>query len=177
MAEIRKWIDKIDNVSEGFKSLCQGMDSNDLNKRNSESDWSIAQIMEHLILTNTSYFPIFQKLKEGAYQPSFLSRIKWWPSFMGSFILKSVQPSRAKKIKTFPIWTPSQKDLSSDILDRFLNHQELLKVEISQLDLYIEKAVIHSPANRHILYSLQTALDIITTHEERHLLQAKSKLA
>ena len=33
--------------------------------------------------------------------------------------------------------------------------------------------VISSPANKNIVYKLETALDIITTHEKRHFEQAR----
>jgi hypothetical protein len=37
--------------------------------------------------------------------------------------------------------------------------------------------VISSPANKYIVYKLETAFDIIVAHEERHLEQAKEVLS
>jgi hypothetical protein len=36
--------------------------------------------------------------------------------------------------------------------------------------------VISSPANKNIVYKLETAFDIIVSHEQRHLEQAKEIL-
>ena len=176
MTESKFWIEKIDHISEAFSTLCSNLETSEINLKADDDEWSIAQIMEHLILTNSSYFPIFEDLKEGSYSAGLLSRLQWWPNFLGRFILKSVQPSNTKRIKTFPIWTPSKEPIT-DILNRFIQHQEILKLEIMQLEPYLEGAIIHSPANKHIVYPLRTALDIIVTHEERHLQQVKEILS
>ncbi|MDX1667237.1 MAG: DinB family protein, partial [Saprospiraceae bacterium] len=97
--------------------------------------------------------------------------------FFGNFLLKSVQPERRKKIKTFSIWEPAQSRISVGILQRFIQHQEELKVKIDASETLIkEEAVISSPANRNIVYKLDTAFDIIVSHEQRHLAQAKEIL-
>ena len=44
-------------------------------------------------------------------------------------------------------------------------------------DLLEKGTVISSPANKNIVYKLENAFDIITTHEQRHLEQAREVLA
>ena len=67
--------------------------------------------------------------------------------------------------------------MSFDVLEKFSKHQAKLKLEIELTEELIETgAVISSPANKNIVYKLQTAFDIIVTHEERHLEQAKEVL-
>jgi hypothetical protein len=98
--------------------------------------------------------------------------------FFGKVIPDSVQPDRRKKMKTFPIWQPSQSEIAADILQQFENHQEQLKNLIeSSSDLLDQRAIISSPANKNIVYTLETAFDIIVTHERRHFEQAKEVLA
>jgi hypothetical protein len=77
-------------------------------------------------------------------------------------------------MKTFPIWEPAISLVRSDILDQFEKHQQELKQLIaSSEDLLEEGTVISSPANRMIVYKLETAFDIIVAHEKRHLEQAR----
>jgi len=60
---------------------------------------------------------------------------------------------------------------------RFKNHQEALKQRIKEVDDLVKKGtVISSPANKIIVYKLETAFDIIVTHEQLHLEQAKEIL-
>jgi len=44
-------------------------------------------------------------------------------------------------------------------------------------DLLDKGTIISSPANKNIVYKLEMAFDIITTHEQRHFEQAKEVLA
>jgi hypothetical protein len=43
-------------------------------------------------------------------------------------------------------------------------------------ELVAKGTVIASPANKNIVYKLETAFDIIVSHEQRHLEQAKEVL-
>jgi hypothetical protein len=77
-------------------------------------------------------------------------------------------------MKTFPIWAPKKSNFSKEILNSFEDHQQKLKEEIKKVGAHVkENAVISSPVNKNIVYKLETAFDIIITHEERHYEQAK----
>ncbi len=45
-----------------------------------------------------------------------------------------------------------------------------------KINLTIPPQYKTSPANKNIIYTLETAFDIIVTHEQRHLAQAKEVL-
>ena len=95
----------------------------------------------------------------------------------GKMILKSVLPENQKKQRTFPTWEPAKSEISSDILNRFVSHQEDLKRRMEESVIFIMKGVvISSPANKNIVYKLDKAFEIILTHEERHYKQAKNIL-
>jgi hypothetical protein len=97
--------------------------------------------------------------------------------FFGKVVLDAVKPEQKKKTKTFPIWEPSPSNIAGDILDRFKVHQDELKAQITASeDLLKNGVIISSPANRNIVYRLETAFDIIVTHEYRHLEHADAVL-
>jgi hypothetical protein len=127
---------------------------------------------------NESYYPVIKSVREGTYKLPFIGKIGFMVNSMGKMILNAVEPTRKKKMKTFPIWEPTKSEISSDILAKFEKHQEELKKMISDSKDLVEKgAVISSPANKNIVYKLGTAFDIIVTHEQRHLEQAKEVFA
>ncbi|WP_235297982.1 DinB family protein [Portibacter marinus] len=139
--------------------------------------WSIAQILDHIMTINESFFPILAKVKEGNYKVPWFGRIGFITNLMGNVVLKSVLPDTQKKITTFPIWEPSTSNLPGNILEKFAKHQEELKVMIEGAENLLEKdQVICSPANYKIVYKLEKAFEIIVAHEQRHLLQAKTRL-
>ena len=68
-------------------------------------------------------------------------------------------------------------NVDENILDRFNSHQEKFKEEIRKsADLIDKQVVISSPANKWIVYKLETAFDIIILHEKRHLKQTQAIL-
>jgi hypothetical protein len=170
---IQDWIQRIDAVTQEFKERFADLNADELNRKPDPGSWSIAENLQHLITVNESYFPVFTKLQEGSYKPPFIARISFLVNAMGKMILKSVEPSRQKKLKTFAIWEPVQGGINGDILNRFSRHQAALKDWILKLEGNIgQGSIIASPANQSIVYKLGTAIDIIVTHEQRHLNQS-----
>ena len=168
---------QLDQITNQFQQQFGALPVNDLNWKPSSGSWSIAQVMDHLITINRSYFPIIDQVKKGDYKLPFITRIPFMPSFFGSMILKSVNPNRKMKTKTFPIWEPSASHIDKGIVQRFMDHQNELKQAISDSEYLVDKEVIiSSPANRNIVYKLGKAFEIIVTHEMRHYNQAAEVL-
>ena len=60
-----------------------------------------------------------------------------------------------------------------DSLKKITTESNLIK-EIKSVEALLENGVvIHSPASKMIVYKLETAFDIIVTHEKRHLQQVQ----
>ena len=170
---MNRWTEEIDKITGRFLNSFSLLSEEELNWKPSPEIWSIAQNIDHLIRVNESYFPVFSNLKHGSYNLPFIARFGFVVKFFGNFILKSVQPDNNKKTQTFPIWKPAESNFEKNILHRFEEHQVKLKENINMVaDKIRENAVISSPANKNIVYKLETAFDIIVAHERRHLNQA-----
>ncbi len=170
-------IEQIDKTTQNFIESFNELSSVQMNWKPNSGTWSIAQNIDHLIQINKTYFPIIESLRRGTYKSSYLSNIGFLVSFMGNTILKNVQPDRKKKMKTFRIWEPSKSELPQGIIDRFKSHQvELKNLIASSKDLVKEGVIISSPANKYIVYKLETSFEIIVAHEQRHFVQAKEIL-
>lgn len=174
---MKNWIKEVDTVTSDFEAAFGQINKSELNGKPNQQTWSIAQNIDHLIVINETYFPLLAQLKDGSYKKPFIGNIGFLVNFLGKTILKSVSPDRVKKVKTFPIWEPQTGSISTDIISKFVSHQSKLKAEIESCkDLLLGNAVISSPANNKIVYKLETAFDIIVTHERRHFVQAKKLL-
>lgn len=172
-----RWNDKIDTVTNNFLQEFETLNSEQLNLKPDSNTWSIAQNIDHLIVINESYFPIIQSIRNRTYKLPFIGRLGFLVNFLGKFILKSVQPDRKRKMKTFTMWEPSNSEIAEDILVRFQKHQAELKTLIDNCrDLLETGIIISSPVNKNIVYKLETAFDIIVTHEQRHFEQAREVL-
>ncbi len=172
------WTTEIDILTSSFEKEFGHLTEKELNWKPNSTTWSIAQNIEHLIIINQTYFPILADLKASRYKVSWLGKFNFFVSFFGKFVLDAVKPDRKKKIKTFDIWQPATSNIVGNILERFKRHQTELKNEIEGSKTLLErKVVIASPANKNIVYRLETAFDIMVTHEQRHFEQAKEVLA
>ncbi len=171
---MNNWILQIDQITENFVSAFGSLSIEELHWKPNEQTWSIAQNIDHLIIINETYYPILTSLHQGTYNTPFIGKLGFMVSFFGNMILHAVKPDRKKKVKTFPIWEPKFSEKKGDILDKFKRHQAELKNQIESSKGLVEKGtVISSPANKYLVYKLETAFDIIVTHEQRHFEQAK----
>ncbi len=169
---------RIDQITAAFTDTFGNLTAEELNWKPGSDSWSIAQNIAHLIIVNESYFPMIKRLQEGSYRPPWVGTFDVVTRFFGKLLLKSVKPDRKRKTKTLAIWNPESSKISGDILARFAEHQQALKQTIAACQPLTRKgAVISSPANKIIVYKLDTAFDIMITHEQRHFEQAKEVLA
>lgn len=174
---MRDWTSQLDKVTENFVANFGSFSPEQLNWKPNPQTWSIAQNIEHLIVVNETYYPVLASLKAETYKTPFMGKISFMVSFLGKTVLNAVKPDRKKKMKTFSIWEPTVSEIKGDILSRFENHQTELKQQIEASKGLVEKGtVISSPANKNFVYKLETAFDIIVSHEQRHLEQAKEIL-
>ena len=170
---IKDWNRRLDAVAEKVKAEFGEFDSDKLNWKPSAEKWSIAEVLEHLVLVNQSYEVVLADASNGSSNPGWTAKVPFIVKMFGNMIYKSVEPTRAKKIKTFAVWEPSSSNVDENILTRFLNHQSILKELISKNNKLLEDdIVIPSPANRYVVYKLRKAIEIVVSHEERHLNQA-----
>lgn len=174
---MKDWTSQLEKITEDFVANFSSLSIEQLNWKPNLQTWSIAQNIDHLIIVNETYYPVLTSLKAGKLKTPFVGKIGFIVSFLGKAILNSVKPDRKKKMKTFPIWEPAESEIKDNILNRFENHQSELKQKIEASKELLEKGtVISSPANKNIVYKLETAFDIIVSHEQRHLEQAKEVL-
>jgi hypothetical protein len=169
-------LQQIDSNTKLVQDLFGHLTDEQLNQTDG-AHWSIAQNIEHLILINASYFPIIDQLNQKVYKRPFHGRFQFIVKFLGGFVKQSVEPSRQKKMKTFPVWEPKEATVLHDIVDEFTAHHQDLKRYVELAAPFIQnKTVIHSPASKVIVYELDTVFDIIIQHELRHIEQAKEQL-
>ena len=174
---LENWFQRIDRITEEVISNFGNLTFDQLNKKPSSDSWSIAQHLDHLIVINSSYYPVIESAQSGELSLSWTGKVGFLVRFFGRAILKGVEPTNKKKTKTFPIWEPESSDIDSGIIERFTQHQEELKELIrSSKDLIASNAVIPSPANKSINYKVGDAFEIIVTHEKRHVNHALSLL-
>lgn len=166
---------RLDQITSDFKDAFGSLSDSEINFRPTVDSWSIAQNIDHLMTINRTYFPIFDKLLNGSYEPPFFARFDKIATFFGKTILESVHPDNKKKTKTLKLWKPKSTDFGRDIISKFEDHQIKLCNYISELERAdCLDVTISSPGSSLITYKLHIAFEILITHEQRHLNQCKA---
>jgi hypothetical protein len=167
------WQMDIATISWEFEELLKDRNYEEINLKPQPSTWSIAENLSHLIRLNESYYPIFDQIIAGNYTPPIIGKIKLLAKAFGNLLYRAM--TSKGKTKTFAIWEPVQGTFDPDIAEKFFQHQMELSAYIQKLDPFLETGmVIHSPANRFLVYPLDKAIEIIIAHEKRHLEQSKN---
>lgn len=157
----------------GFNSLSESQ----VNWKPSDDVWSIAECVDHLIVTNQLYFNEFEKQFSQKQLTTDCSKTLVKHKFTGKLLIKSVDPDNLKKVKTFGVFKPSQSNYSTDLFEKFVDLQKcfinLLRA-FNNLDL--NKYIMSSPASKFIKENFCDVLEIIRLHDRRHINQAQRLL-
>ena len=170
-------IDKLLSITSEVNSAFGRLNVEQLNWKPSQDKWSIAECLQHLITSNETYFPILDKLALG-YTPSFWEKYNPFSRSIGRSMINTLGIKISKKFKSPKIFKPKETKYSQSILKNFSDHQEILMDKMNQLKhLDGKKIILSSPVSPLITLPLSDCLEVLSTHEERHLNQAKNIMA
>jgi hypothetical protein len=145
-----------------------------LNWKPRPDQWSVGQCLDHLIVTNTTYFSQFEQLTKGQKQATLWERLPLWPRVCGKLMHRVVAPETARPVKAPQIFQPSGSPVGPQIVSAFVTHQdELISWIKATGNLDRQRTILTSPVTSFITYSLQDTLRIILAHEKLHIQQAK----
>jgi hypothetical protein len=154
-----------------------GLRAEQLNWKPNEKSWSIAQCLEHLIITNELEFPAIENALKENYKNPFWSKIPFLSDVCGKAAIYLFKPQNPRKFKAPKSFQPSQSQISETIVPEFVAHQqELVEIFERSRDLDLRKTKIISPISDFITYSLKDAFQVLTVHEQRHFQQAERVL-
>lgn len=150
-----------------------GLASEQLNWKPSEKSWSVAQCLEHIILTNREFDPEFKKLASGTRKNSFWENVSPFSGWGGRFLIRAVsEDSKKAKAPSKRIVPPSV--ISGDIVKQFVDHIDDVNKQVESVaGADREKTILTSPFLVVFTYKLDDAFTVLVEHTKRHIRQAK----
>ena len=165
------WLDERANEVrasiDAFRKLESELAYLQLGWRPPDGGWSIAQVVEHLILTDEPYNTIIPALLANA--PRGGSPYK--PGFFGKIIIDAVRPQQPKKTKAFKGFKPGPEPRANAIADYIKIRERLLESIEQSKGVDLNRVRMKSPVLGLIRYNLGDAFMILTQHTLRHLEQ------
>lgn len=172
-ADVHSLVAALNNIAAETKSTFGGLSPSQLNWKPSAERWSVAQCLDHLITTNTQYFPAIEDALAGKTR-TLWQRMPVLPGLGGKLLMKFVDPASTRKVTAPQRFRPAQSDVSPSIVSDFIAHQSTLIKRIKSTErLDLANVVISSPVTSAITYSLLDTYRILVLHETRHFQQAQ----
>lgn len=144
-----------------------------LNWKLSPEAWSIAQCLDHLIVSNRSYFAILDKISKGTYKMDFWQQYSPLSSLWGRVMKDQLKEQVKRKLKAPRIFTPIETQQDATVIGKYKNNLDTLLHYIQDCkSIDIDKVIITSPALRLVTYSLRDVFSFLLEHQHRHINQA-----
>ena len=134
--------------------------------------WSVGQCLEHLCVASECYLPaIAQSLTDG--RPGVVQEITpgWFSRW---FIRNYIAPSPTTKRAKAPGKIRPGTVVDARILDRFLANNERTREIIERAKAHdVNRVRFRNPFVPVIRFTVGTGFEILSKHQDRHLLQAE----
>lgn len=172
--ELAGLIEQTRSIAENVEKTFGGLTAEQLNWKPGKNAWSIAQCLEHLIVTNDLYFENIQKVADGTHRNNLFSKIPFATDIISFGMKKVLSPDWKGKMKTFKMFEPSFSDVSEDIVERFGENQDrFIALMEATKDLEVRKIKIAEPIGSAVNLRLVDAFEVLIVHEQRHFNQAE----
>lgn len=169
---IKELLQKGREAKENVSSEFSNVSAEQLNWQASPLSWSIAQCLDHLIVSHSVYFPALKNITEGNFKMNFWEKHSPLTKIWGSIMKDQMQEQVKRKLRAPKKIQPASKaDL--EIIEQYQRSIDQFLEYISKCrNIDIDETIITSPLISMITYSLRDALQFLVTHEHRHINQA-----
>lgn len=134
-----------------------------------DGGWSVAQVIEHLTISDQSYIDRLDALL--ARRPPQPVYEEWKPSLIGGFLVRSLMPASERKLPAPARWRPAPQP-RADGLEAYIRIREHLIDVVMRADGHdLRRTRLSSPVSRLIRLNLGDAIMALVVHTHRHLKQ------
>lgn len=153
-------------------ALARGLSAEQLNWKPRPESWSVGQCLEHLCISGEVYVqPIAAALKNQPHSP--VDTIA--PGWFGAWFIRNYIAPSPRKAKAPRKIAPVLSTVEPSILDRFLAMNRDVRALIERAEPYdVNRIRFVNPFVFFIRFTVGTGFEIISKHEQRHLLQAEN---
>jgi DinB superfamily len=154
------------------QALIAGLTEEHFNWQPAPGSWGIGQCLEHLCITNEAYLPAISAALQGEPDAPTENITPGW--FGRWFIRRFVEPSADTKRVSAPAKIRPARRVDLSVVDRFLSsNQACRELIVKARAKNVNGIRFRNPLVPGIRFTVGTGLQIIASHERRHLLQAQ----
>lgn len=139
--------------------------------------WSVGQVVNHLVIAGGSYLDRLEPLLADARARGLRDRGDYRPSWVGGLFVKSMEPPPRRRFKAPSIYRPSEPgpalDRAREMSRLHALHDRIEAVIRAAAGLDLRRIRVVSPVTRLLRMNAGDAINVILTHERRHLYQLR----
>jgi hypothetical protein len=158
-------------------ALTDGIGASRFNWVPAPGRWSAGQVIEHLNLTGRDYLNRITPLLEAARAKGLRDRGDYKPTLIGGLMVRSMEPPPRRRFKAPKMWQPAGAGPALDPaaeLARLHALHDALDAQLRAADgLDLRRIKLASPVSPLIRMNAGDALNLVLTHERRHLYQLR----
>ena len=177
--DIERLARELDAAEEEARAIVKGLSEARGAWRASPTSWSVSECLDHLATANRVYLHAMQPAAEAALAAGRVRRRPAEPGIVGRWFVRTLEPPvrPARRIKAPKKIVPRQAPPLADSVAAFLASQSDVRAFLAKF-AGIDLAAVRfpNPFIRGLRFSLATGLHVITSHERRHLWQARRVL-
>lgn len=135
--------------------------------------WNILECIEHLNLYSDYYLP---EIKSRIQKSQFKHEPYFKTGLLGNYFAKSMLPkTKMKKMKTFKVMDPIHKQLSVQVIDKFIHQQhELIALLDASKSVSLNKTKTSISITSLITLKLGDTFRFLINHMHRHMHQIEN---
>lgn len=173
--ELKKIYDEFSQMKKDSSAFLSKVKESEFNKRPADNGWSIAECIDHLIVTGVDYCDTYEKglkkLEEKNLRYSGQMKFSW----IGTKFIGNVEPPVKKKFKSPGKWVPDSNINKAKATEAYLQLQDRWMELVERSAPWdLTKIKLPSPAVSWIKFSAFVILEVNAAHQRRHLEQAKN---
>lgn len=171
LAEYRR---QFERIQQEVRELTSGLAESQFNWRPDETRWSISENLLHLNIAGDMWRRQLEETIERARASGPFSQGPFRYGFLGSQIVRSMEPPPKRKFRTGRRFLPTNGNPISAVVPTFLHYQDEFILRVQQANgLDLARIKLPFPAMRLIRLGLGQVFALILAHERRHLWQAR----
>jgi len=165
-------ISELDAADQRAKTLVNGLTPRQLNWRPGPGAWSVGQCLEHLRAVNEVYLPAISASLEGRASRAVQDITPGW--FGRWFLRNYIEPSSKTKKARAPRKIAPATQIDPSVLENFLASNQAVRELVHRASGYdVNRVRFKNPFIPMLRFTVGTGLEIVSSHQRRHLLQAE----